>query len=64
MGGVLLQLDQAVQDDQLDVVVALLDDQVDVALGSSLWGGQAPDMLGSPYDTGGSQTHWPTLNAN
>lgn len=36
MSGVLLQLDQAIQYNQLDIVVALLDDQVDVALRSSL----------------------------
>lgn len=36
VGGLLLQLDQPVQDDQLHVVVALLYDQVDVALSGGL----------------------------
>lgn len=36
MSGMLLQLYQTIQDDQLHVVVTLLDDQVNVALGSSL----------------------------
>lgn len=36
VSGMLLQLDQTVEDDQLHIVVALLDDQIDVALGGSL----------------------------
>lgn len=36
MGGMLLQLYQTVKDDQLYIVVALLDDQINVALGCSL----------------------------
>lgn len=36
MSGMLLQFYQTVEDDQLYIIVALLDDQVDVALGSSL----------------------------
>ena len=32
----LLQLNQAVEDNQLHIVVALLDNQINVALGSSL----------------------------
>ena len=40
MSGVLFQLDEPVQHNQLHVVVALLDDQVDVALGSGLEPGE------------------------
>lgn len=36
MSRMLLQFNQTIQNDQLDVVVALLDDQVDVALRGSL----------------------------
>lgn len=36
MSGMLLQLDEPIEHNQLHVVVALLDDQVDVALGGSL----------------------------
>lgn len=36
MSGMLLQFYQTVEDDQLYVVVALLDDQINVALGCSL----------------------------
>lgn len=39
MSGMLLQFYQTVEDDQLYVVVALLDDQIDVALGCSLEAG-------------------------
>lgn len=36
MSGVLLQFNQTIKYNQLHIVVALLDDQIDVALGSSL----------------------------
>lgn len=36
MSGMLLEFYQAVENDQLHVVVALLDDQINVALGCSL----------------------------
>lgn len=36
MSGMLLEFYQAVENDQLHIVVALLDDQINVALGCSL----------------------------
>lgn len=36
MGWMFLQLDQPVENDELDVVVALFNDQINVALSSSL----------------------------
>lgn len=41
VSGMLLQFDQTIKNDQLHVVVALLDDQINVALGSSLQSNKA-----------------------
>lgn len=50
MSGVLFQLDQPVQDNQLDIVVTLLDYQIDVALGSSLQGTGSPVRVRWSHD--------------
>lgn len=45
MSGMLLQLNQTIKNNQLHIVVALLDNQINVALGSSLESKKAHDGL-------------------
>lgn len=46
MSGMLLQFDETIKNDQFHIIVALLDDQINVALGSSLESNKAQNAYG------------------